>query len=141
MQLLFSGAGRKPELQRQSRSEPPPSLPLTAELDSSYQCNCEPYGHGPVLSLCRELLHAGCNPGQAIEISRAGVLALCVRSIARAARLAIEDSEHGRLQFQLARQNEKNGDGARCRDRGLCRAIQELPEIFAAGKNGSRHPA
>jgi hypothetical protein len=60
-----------------------------------------------VLSLCRELLHAGCNPGQAIEISRAGVLALCVPSIARAARLAIEDSEHGRLQFQLARQNEK----------------------------------
>ncbi|HYI26319.1 MAG TPA: hypothetical protein VD863_00555, partial [Bradyrhizobium sp.] len=43
----------------------------------------------PVLLLCRQLLAAGLNPDQAVDVFRGATLALRVRSIGEAARLEI----------------------------------------------------
>jgi hypothetical protein len=47
----------------------------------------------PILTLCRELLAAGLDPDQSVEVFRNGTLALTVRSIGEAARLRI--APHG----------------------------------------------
>jgi hypothetical protein len=88
------------------RSSPPPCLVIFAQLTGSHRCEALGIvvtGHAPVLTLCRELLAAGIDPNSALDVFRRGLLALRVRSVGGAARLAVEDNENGRPQFRLAR--------------------------------------
>ena len=55
----------------------------------------------PVLALCRQLLAAGLNPDQALDVFRNGTLALRIRSIGEAAGLEINGEGTG---FRRARQ-------------------------------------
>jgi hypothetical protein len=69
-------------------------LPLHAELAWSDTCICAGITvrtYAPVLAMCRQLLAAGLDPDQAMEVWRAGTLALRVRSIGEAAELEIGD--------------------------------------------------
>jgi hypothetical protein len=82
--------------------QPRPASVISAELIGSTECRCETYSistsaYAPALALCRALVHAGCNPDQALEVYRAGVLALRIRSIGEAADLVVEDSQNGAL--------------------------------------------
>src|SRR5262245_49096271 len=52
-------------------------------------------GTTPVLALCRELLGAGLDPDTALEVHRAGILALRVRTIGEASRLEINGHGNG----------------------------------------------
>jgi hypothetical protein len=70
--------------------------PLRAELGGSTVCTAAGItarGAAPVLALCRQLLAAGLNPDQALEVYRSGVLALRVPSIGEAA--GLEVNSHG----------------------------------------------
>jgi hypothetical protein len=58
-------------------------------------------GNTPVLALCRQLLAAGLNPAQAMEVYRGATLALRIRSIGEAAGLEINADGTG---FRPARQ-------------------------------------
>jgi hypothetical protein len=49
-------------------------------------------GRTPVLALCRELLAAGLGPDSAVEVFRAGTLALRVRSLVEGAALTVDES-------------------------------------------------
>jgi hypothetical protein len=53
----------------------------------------------PVLALCRELLAAGLDPDQAMEVFRGATLALRMRSIGEAAELAVKDDNRGTPRF------------------------------------------
>jgi hypothetical protein len=64
-----------------------------------------------VLALCRELVAAGFDPDQPLEIYRCATLALRVRSIGEAARLAVEDNKTGRPIFRRLRDRPAR-DGA-----------------------------
>jgi hypothetical protein len=72
-------------------------------------------GTTPVLALCRQLLAAGLNPDQAMEVFRGGTLALRIRSIGEAAGLEIR------------------GDGVACR-------LGTAPPMRSAQENGSSAP-
>ena len=88
------------------RSSSPSCPVISAQLTGSHRCEAlgiVAIGHAPVLTLCRELLAAGIDPNSALDVFRGGLLALRVRSVGRAARLAVEDNENGRPQFRLAR--------------------------------------
>jgi hypothetical protein len=79
---------------------------ISAQLTGSHRCEALGIvvtGHAPVLTLCRELLAAGIDPDSPLDVFRCGLLALRVRSVGAAARLAVEDNENGRPQFRLAR--------------------------------------
>ena len=52
-------------------------------------------GATPVLALCRQLLAAGLDPDAALEVYRAGTLALRVRSIGEGARLTVKTAGNG----------------------------------------------
>jgi hypothetical protein len=52
-------------------------------------------GTTPVLTLCRQLLAAGLDPDQAMEVYRGATLALRIRSIAEAAALEINSEGTG----------------------------------------------
>jgi hypothetical protein len=72
------------------------SLPLYAELTGSDTCISAGHtvrAHAPVLAMCRQLLAAGLDPDQAMEVYRGATLALRVRSIGEAAKLEI--NSHG----------------------------------------------
>ena len=106
MQLQYGDAPRKSEIRHASRSEQLLATPLTAQLTGSHRCEAlgiVAKGHAPAFALCRQLLTAGVNPDTALSVYRNGILALKVRSIGEAARLAAEDSKNGRPQFRLAR--------------------------------------
>jgi hypothetical protein len=67
---------------------------IRAKLIGSDQCTAvgmTAIGNVPALVLCRELLAAGINPDTALEIYRAGILSLRVRSIAAGAKLDVND--------------------------------------------------
>jgi hypothetical protein len=101
MQLQYGTRLRKYELRRKGRIEQR-LTPIAAELIGSH-C-CEPLGfvgkgNSPVLSLCRSLLAAGLNPDQALDVYRAGTLALRVKSLRAGARLRVKEPEHGRVHF------------------------------------------
>jgi len=101
MQLQYGTSLRKYELRRKGRIEQR-LTPIAAELIGSH-C-CEPLGfvgkdNSPVLSLCRSLLAAGLNPDQALDVYRAGTLALRVKSLRAATSLRVKEPEHGRVQF------------------------------------------
>jgi hypothetical protein len=104
MQIHDADVIRKP--QRQISCLKLQSTALKAQLASLRQCEAlgiVASGHAPVLTLCRELLAAGIQPDTALAVYRRGVLALKVRAIGNAARLAVEDSGTGRPRFRLAR--------------------------------------
>jgi hypothetical protein len=76
--------------------------PLRAALVGSNRCTAAGItatGQAPVLALCRELLAAGFDPDQPLEIYRGTTLALRVRSIGEAARLTVKDNRLGRPVF------------------------------------------
>jgi hypothetical protein len=71
-------------------------LPLHAELTGDNTCTgsgITATGNAPVLALCRQLLAAGLDPDQAMEVYRGAVLAVRVRSIGEASGLEI--NSHG----------------------------------------------
>jgi len=86
----------------------PPAV-VSAKRIGPNECRCEyaysisTSSYAPVLTRCRELLRGGCGLNQAIEIYRADVLAVHVRSIGKTAKLAVEDSENGVPRSRLAR--------------------------------------
>ena len=97
-------------------------LPLHAEMSGDKSCSSAGItatGHAPVLALCRELIAAGLDPDQALEIYRGAVLALRVRSIGEGARLTVEDDSRGTPLFRpwrggaasLVRQNGEADTG------------------------------
>jgi hypothetical protein len=52
-------------------------------------------GHSPVFSLCRQLLAAGMDPDQVLEIYRGATLVLRVRSVGEGARLTVAERPSG----------------------------------------------
>jgi hypothetical protein len=64
-----------------------------------------------VLALCRELIAAGLDPDQPLEIYRGATLALRVPSIGEAASLAVEDNKTGKPIFRRWRDRSPR-DGA-----------------------------
>jgi hypothetical protein len=93
---------------------PIPQQALRAELVGSNRCTAAGFtasGQAPVLALCRELIAAGLDPDQPLEIHLGATLALRVRSIGEAARLAVEDNKTGRPTFRRWR-NRPARDGA-----------------------------
>jgi hypothetical protein len=71
-------------------------------------------GHAPVQSLTRLLIAAGHDPSARLEVWRGDVLALRVRSLAEASKLAVEDDRRGRPRFRRLR-NRKRAPPARAR--------------------------
>jgi len=77
---------------------------IVAHLNGSNTCTCAGIiarGAAPVLALCRELLAAGLDPDTAMEVYRAGTLALRVRSLGEAARLTVKTAGNGRPIFAV----------------------------------------
>jgi hypothetical protein len=68
-------------------------------------------GHAAVLALCRKLIEAGHDPATPLEVYRGATLALAVRSIGEAAKLAVEDNQNGKPVFRRYR-TRREGDGA-----------------------------
>jgi hypothetical protein len=71
---------------------------IRAELFGSDTCTAgdlTAHGHAPVLVLCRQLIAAGIEPDQALEVWRGATLALRVRSIGAAARLTVKERPFG----------------------------------------------
>jgi hypothetical protein len=65
---------------------------VIAHLSGSSTCTgagVTVHGPAPVLGLCRQLLAAGLDPDQAMDVYRGATLALRVRSLRQAARLEI----------------------------------------------------
>jgi hypothetical protein len=80
--------------------------PIRAELIGSDQCSAEGFnarGAAPVLVLCRELIAAGLNPDQALQVYRGATLALRVRSIGEAANLEINSKSTGFITHRAVR--------------------------------------
>jgi hypothetical protein len=85
---------------------------LHAELDGSTVCTAvgiTARGTAPVLALCRQLLAAGLAPDRAVEVFRGATLALRVRSIGAAAKLAVEECSDGRPRFRPYRPHPSAG--------------------------------
>jgi hypothetical protein len=91
-----------------------PAPVIRGELIGSNLCNTAGFtvtSAAPVPALCRTLLAAGFNPDQSVEIYRGAILALRVRAIGQAARLAVADGKTGRPTFRRWR-NRPARDGA-----------------------------
>jgi hypothetical protein len=76
---------------------------VVAHLSDSRTCaggGITASGAAPTLALCRELLAAGLDPDTALEVYRAGTLALRVRSIGEGAELTVEDDHLGCPKFR-----------------------------------------
>jgi len=58
-------------------------------------------GAAPVLALCRQLLAARLDPDAALEVYRAGILALHVRSLREGARLTVKTAGNGAPVFAV----------------------------------------
>jgi hypothetical protein len=91
-------------------------FPLFAELSGSDTCTCSGmtgHGNAPVLALCRQLIAAGLDPDQALEVYRGAVLALRVRSIGEGAQLTVKDDSRGTPRFVAYRPGpDERGHGA-----------------------------
>jgi hypothetical protein len=79
------------------------SLPLFAELSGSNTCRAVGItvrANAPTLTMCRELLAAGLDPDQAMEVYRGATPALRIRSIGEGAKLTVKEStSDGRPRF------------------------------------------
>jgi hypothetical protein len=99
-----------------SRGDPRNSLPLYAELIGSDTCTAvgiTARSHAPALALCRQLLAAGLDPDQALEVYRNGTLSLRIRSIGEGARLTVKDDNRGTPRFIAYRAGpDERGHGA-----------------------------
>jgi len=76
------------------------ALVIGAEIDSSTNCrvgNHDTTGRTPIFGMCRELLAQGVSPDAAVEIYRAGILALTIRSLREGAGLTVD--EHNGTRF------------------------------------------
>ena len=76
---------------------------LRAELIGANTCRAAGLtatGSAPVLALCRNLIAAGLDPDQALEVYRSGMMALRVRSLAAGAALTVEDDSRGTPRFR-----------------------------------------
>jgi hypothetical protein len=60
-------------------------------------------GSTPILALCRELLAAGADPDQALEVYRGATLALRIRSIGEAAGLEVNSKGTGFVPLRAVR--------------------------------------
>jgi hypothetical protein len=79
-------------IQRPTPERQRTKLVIRAELVDDDTCRAAGFtanSHTPVLALCRSLIAAGLRPEVALEVFRAGTLALRVRSLAEGARLQI----------------------------------------------------
>ena len=76
---------------------------IRADLIGSTTCTAAGItatGNAPVLALCRQLLAAGLDPDQALEVYRGATLSLTVRSIGEGAQLTVREStSDGRPRF------------------------------------------
>ena len=93
------GAGKRP---LSSRPQANVQAILRAEYLGATTCTAAGItarASAPVLALCRELLAAGLDPDQAIEVFRGATLALRMRSIGEAAELAVKDDNRGTPRF------------------------------------------
>src|SRR5262245_50277091 len=93
------------------------SLPVYAELTGDDTCTCSGLtvrANAPALAMCRQLLAAGLDPDTAMEVYRSGILALKVRSIGEAAKLAVRDDRHGTPRFVAYRPGPAKRAGAGC---------------------------
>src|SRR5215475_6732494 len=102
---------------------------IVAHLNGSNTCigaGITARGAAPVLALCRELLAAGLDPDTAMEVYRAGTLALRVRSLSEGARLSVKTAGNGCPIFAV----EIPGRGAAA----LPIAGRELAAMEAAGQ-------
>jgi hypothetical protein len=102
--------------------------PLRGKLIGSHHCTASGHsatGAAPILALCRQLLAAGLNPDQALEVYRGATLAIRVRSIGEGARLTVKDNRLGRPCF------------ARCQDRPASdAAVPPVGETAPEGLGG-----
>jgi hypothetical protein len=100
-----AGGDGAPSIKRQDCNVPPfkTSLPtnqqpIRAEIVGENRASAlgiEARASAPVLALCRQLLAAGLDPDQALEVYRGAILALQVRSIGEGALLTVEDNRFG----------------------------------------------
>ena len=129
----FVGIG-KCEERTSKPSLPPTQDRVIAQLSGSDTCSAAGItatGHAPILAMCRQLLQVGLNPDQALEVYRAGILALTVRSIAQGARLTVEDDSRGTPRFRpwrggaasLVRHNRASDTGH----------LADVPPLLARG--------
>jgi|SRR5262245_19948129 len=92
------------------------SLPLYAELIGDDTCTAAGITArhpAPALALCRQLLAAGLDPDQALEVYRNGTLSLRIRSIGEGAQLTVKDDSRGTPRFVAYRPGpDERGHGA-----------------------------
>ena len=75
---------------------------LRAELIGADTCTVAGMtatAHAPTLAMCRQLLAAGLDPDAALDVYRAGTLALRIRSIAAGAAIDVRDDNRGTPRF------------------------------------------
>lgn len=80
--------------------------PIIARLSSDDSCSAAGItvrGNAPTLASCRELLAAGLNTNQALEVYRGGLLALQVRSACEAAWLEVNSKGTDFVPFRAVR--------------------------------------
>jgi len=88
------------------------SLPLYAKLIGDDTCTATGIT-APALALCRQLLAAGLDPDQALEVYRGATLALRIRSIGEGAPLTVRDDNRGTPRFVAYRPGpDERGNGA-----------------------------
>jgi hypothetical protein len=95
---------RSTEILAETLTGKPPAI--SAKLTGANRCEALGIigvGYSPVLVLCRQMLAAGISPDEALDVYRAGMLALRIRAIGEAARLSVEDHKNGVPKFRLAR--------------------------------------
>jgi len=92
------------------------SLPLPAELSGDGTCTAAGItarSHAPALALCRQLLAAGLDPDQALEVYRGATLALRIRSIGEGAQFTVREDNRGTPRFVAYRPGPgERGNGA-----------------------------
>jgi hypothetical protein len=95
------------------------SLPLYAELIGSDTCTAagiRARNQAPALALCRQLLAAGLDPDQALEVFRNGTLSLRIRSIGEGAQLTVRDDNRGTPRFVTYRSGPDERGSIACGD-------------------------
>jgi hypothetical protein len=94
-------------------------LPLYASLTGDDTCTAAGItarSHAPALALCRQLLAAGLDPDQALEVYRGATLALRIRSIGEGAQLTVKEDNRGTPRFVAYRSGPDERAGAACGD-------------------------
>jgi hypothetical protein len=113
----------------------PRAQAVRADLTGSDTCSAAGItvrAYAPVLALCRQLLAAGLNPDQAMEVFRASTLALRIRSIGEGAQLAVRDDNRGTPRFVAYRPGPDARAGGACGEAPPI-AQNEIHDLRAAG--------